>query len=42
MSIFTTYTLAEKVRLVTNGNLISSPLYMDVEIPDELIDLSGG
>lgn len=41
MSRYTLYSLFSKVRLITTGNLISAPIYMDVEMPADLVDLSG-
>lgn len=41
MSSYTLYSLCSKVRLVTTGNLISAPMWMDLEIPSDLVDLTG-
>lgn len=41
MSSYTLYSLCSKVRLITTGNLISAPIYLDLEIPSDLVDLSG-
>ncbi len=40
LSRFKKYLLFSKVRCTTNGNLISSPVYQDIDGIDELTDLS--
>ena len=41
MSTFSTYTLISKTRVVTAGNLMSSPVYVDLDVSDDLVDLTG-
>lgn len=41
MSVITAYSLFSQVRIVTAGNLFSAPVYTDISIPDELMDLTG-
>jgi len=41
MSVFTQYELFTGVRLVTAGNLISAPVYFELAVSEDLVDLTG-